>query len=355
MPYSSVSDVPSSIPEGKRSQFRQVFNSVFAETKDEGKAMAAAYSAISKARYASDIFTTEGEARARSMDMGLNGAIHVSEYDGQAVYMPAESHEEYLAYYTPENEGMASEEAEDEPAVDRMEALRVVISEILKSDFAKAEYQGQQVTLNKPRRTPKGDSKKFEVFVQDGDKVKRVTFGDPNMEIRRDDAEARANFRARHSCDSKKDKTSAGYWSCRMWEADTTVSETTKADEAMKIIKIDEDQRIIYGWASVTTYNGELVVDLQGDVIKTDTLHKSINEFMKGVRVGKLNHSGEQVGQIVHSFPMSKEICEALGIQSDKEGWITGYHVTDDTLWQKVKSGDYAEFSIGGRAQKQEF
>jgi len=143
--------------------------------------------------------------------------------------------------------------------------------------------------------------------------------------------------------------------STRMWEASTTVSETTKAYEAMKIIKIDEDQRIIYGWASVTTYKGELIVDLQGDVIKTDTLHKSINEFMKGVRVGKLNHSGEQVGQIVHSFPMSKDICEALGIQSDKEGWITGYHVTDDTLWEKVKSGDYAEFSIGGRAQKQEF
>ena len=313
---------------------------------------------ILKARYANDIFTTELEAKARSMDMGFNGAVHVSTYDGQAVYMPAESQEEYLAYYTPENNTSPFSDLDNgtdsEPTVDKLEALRVVISEILKSDFAKAEYQGEQVTLNKPRRT-KGGNKKFEVFVQDGGKVKRVAFGDPNMEIRRDDAKARASFRARHSCDSKKDKTSAGYWSCRMWEADTTVSETTKADEAMKIIKIDEDQRIIYGWASVTTYNGELVVDLQGDVIKTDTLHKSINEFMKGVRVGKLNHSGEQVGQIVHSFPMSKDICEALGIQSDKEGWITGYHVTDDTLWEKVKSGDYAEFSIGGRAQKQEF
>lgn len=125
--------------------------------------------------------------------------------------------------------------------------------------------------------------------------------------------------------------------------------------ESIKILKIDEEQRIIYGWASVTTLKGEHIVDLQGEVIKTDTLHKAINEFMKGVRVGKLNHSGEQVGQIVHSFPMSKDICEALGIQSDKEGWITGYHVTDDTLWEKVKAGDYAEFSIGGRAQKGEF
>jgi len=209
--------------------------------------------------------------------------------------------------------------------------------------------------LNKPFRLPKGSSKKFGVYVKDGDKTKKVTFGDPNMEIRRDDPKARANFRSRHSCDTATDKTSARYWSCRMWEVNTTVSETTKSETSIKILKIDEDQRIIYGWASVTTYKGDLVVDLQGDVIKTDTLHKSINEFMKSVRVGKLNHSGEQVGQIVHSFPMSKEICAALGIQSDKEGWITGYHVTDDTLWEKVKSGDYAEFSIGGRAQKQEF
>jgi hypothetical protein len=128
-----------------------------------------------------------------------------------------------------------------------------------------------------------------------------------------------------------------------------------KQQDFFKVIKIDEEQRIIYGWASVTTFKGELVVDLQGDVIKTDTLHKSINEFMKGLRVGKLNHSGDQVGQIVHSFPMSKEICEALEIQSEKEGWITGFYVTDDTLWEKVKAGKFAEFSIGGRAQKQEF
>ena len=374
MPYSSVSDVPSSIPEGKRSQFRQVFNSVFAETKDEGKAMAAAYSAISKARYASDIFTTEGEARARSMDMGLNGAIHVSEYDGQAVYMPAESHEGYLAYYMPENEGMASEEQEngslivpehsedydddDEPSVDRLDALRAIVAEVLKTDFAKAEYQGQQVTLNKPRRTPKGDSKKFEVFVQDGDKVKRVTFGDPNMEIRRDDAEARANFRARHSCDSKKDKTSAGYWSCRMWEADTSVGDMTKDFQYSvegQILKADEEQRLVWGWASVVTEKGEPVIDRQGDVIEPDTLVKAVNKFMEHVRVGKQMHNGDQIGMVVHSLPITKEIGDSLGIQSDREGWVVAFKVYDDTVWAKVKSGELAAFSIGGRAVKEDY
>lgn len=82
--------------------------------------------------------------------------------------------------------------------------------------------------LNKPFRLPKGSSKKFGVYVKDGDKIKKVTFGDPDMEIRRDDEEARKSFRARHKCDQQTDKTSAAYWSCRMWEKDATVSESTK-------------------------------------------------------------------------------------------------------------------------------
>jgi hypothetical protein len=45
----------------------------------------------------------------------------------------------------------------------------------------------------------------------------KVMFGDPNMEIRKDNPKARASFRARHKCSTAKDKTTARYWSCRMW------------------------------------------------------------------------------------------------------------------------------------------
>jgi len=92
----------------------------------------------------------------------------------------------------------------------------------------KALYQGKEVELDKPFRLPAGSTKKFGVYVKSGDKVKKVTFGDPNMEIRRDDPQARSNFRSRHSCDTATDKTSARYWSCRMWEADTSVTDMTK-------------------------------------------------------------------------------------------------------------------------------
>ena len=300
---------------------------------------------VAKAQYANDIFTTEAEAMSRSMDMGLGGKVHVHDYDGQAVYMPAESHEEYMSYYR-------GEEPEDDPVDSRIEALRAIVQEVMKEEFAKAEYQGEKVTLNKPRRI-QGGNKKFEVFVMDGDKVKRVTFGDPNMEIRRDDPKARANFRSRHSCDTKKDKTTAGYWSCRMWEADTSVGDMTKDIEG-KILKTDEEQRMVYGWASVVTEKGEAVVDRQGDVIEAGTLVKAVNEFMEHVRVGKAMHVGDQVGVVVHSLPVTKEIGEALGIQSDREGWVVAYKVFDDDIWAMVKSGELAAFSIGGRAMKEE-
>ena len=81
----------------------------------------------------------------------------------------------------------------------------------------KAEYQGKSVQLNNPT---KGDVKKYKVYVKnDKGNVVKVEFGDPNMEIKRDDPARRKAFRARHNCDQKKDKTTAGYWSCKFWSA----------------------------------------------------------------------------------------------------------------------------------------
>ena len=302
---------------------------------------------INKGQLANDVFSTEAEARVRSMDLGMNGSTHAHpDAQGQAHYMPGESHEAYMAYY--------DKETEEAPSQDRLEALRVVIQEIMKEDFAKAEYQGEKVTLNKPRRI-KGGNKKFEVFVQSGGKIKRVAFGDPNMEIRRDDPKARANFRSRHSCDTKKDKTTAGYWSCRMWEGGTSVSELTKTNIEGQILKADEEQRLVYGWASVVTEKGEPVIDRQGDIIEPDTLVKAVNNFMEHIRVGKEMHKGDQIGAVIHSMPITKEIGESLGIQSDREGWVVAFKVYDDDVWARVKSGELAAFSIGGRAIKESY
>jgi hypothetical protein len=91
-------------------------------------------------------------------------------------------------------------------------------------EITEAEYQGKKVKLNDPIR---GGSKKFYVYVKnDKGNVVKVSFGDTTgLSIKRDDPERRKSFRARHKCDTAKDKTSARYWSCRMWTAKTKVSD----------------------------------------------------------------------------------------------------------------------------------
>lgn len=75
-------------------------------------------------------------------------------------------------------------------------------------------------TLNKPFRLPKGSNKKFGVYVKnDKGNVVVVKFGDPNMEIKRDNPERRKAYRARHNCANPGPKWKANYWSCKMWSA----------------------------------------------------------------------------------------------------------------------------------------
>ena len=77
-----------------------------------------------------------------------------------------------------------------------------------------AEYRGKKVKLNKPKR---GGSKKFYVYVKSKKgNVKKVSFGDTNLSVKLKQRGARASFAARHKCAQKKDKTKAGYWSCRL-------------------------------------------------------------------------------------------------------------------------------------------
>ena len=82
--------------------------------------------------------------------------------------------------------------------------------------------------LNKPFRTP-GKNKKFAVYTKnENGNVVIVRFGDPNMDIKRDDPNRRKNFRARHGCDKAGvKKWTPKYWSCKMWESGKSVSDLT--------------------------------------------------------------------------------------------------------------------------------
>ena len=103
-----------------------------------------------------------------------------------------------------------------------------------------AAEEGKGKTLNKPFRTPKGP-KKFSVYVKNKNgNVVKVNFGDPNMEIKRDDPNRRKSFRARHNCSEKKDKTKAGYWSCKQWRSSTKVQGSEEDAEVELLSYLDE-------------------------------------------------------------------------------------------------------------------
>ena len=81
--------------------------------------------------------------------------------------------------------------------------------------------ENQDKPICKPK---KGGPKKFYVYVKDGDKVKKVSFGDTTgLSIKRDDPARRKSFRARHNCDNPGPKTKARYWSCYQWRANAPV------------------------------------------------------------------------------------------------------------------------------------
>jgi hypothetical protein len=79
-----------------------------------------------------------------------------------------------------------------------------------------AEYQGKKVQIGKPKRGG-ASGKKFYVYVMDKGKVKKVSFGDSGgLSTKVNDPKARQAFAKRHNCAQKTDRTTAGYWSCRI-------------------------------------------------------------------------------------------------------------------------------------------
>ena len=120
-----------------------------------------------------------------------------------------------------------------------MDMLQVegVNKEILETDIGRFDlYEGYRVPLDCPMpnlneeeekkeigKPKRGGPKKFYVYVKDGDRVKKVTFGDKGgasdgstLKTKINDPEARKSFAARHQCSSQTDRTSASYWSCRL-------------------------------------------------------------------------------------------------------------------------------------------
>ncbi len=122
-----------------------------------------------------------------------------------------------------------------------------------------------------------------------------------------------------------------------------------------KIQKSDEEERLVFGWASVAERaNGETVVDWQEDIVEMQELEAAAYDFVQFYREGSEMHErgGLDIGVVVESMVFTAEKMALLGIQEGiiPYGWWVGFRVIDDEVWEKVKDGTYRMFSIEGTA-----
>ena len=92
--------------------------------------------------------------------------------------------------------------------------LQETIKKVLDEKKAKKKEK-KDPPLNKPKR---GGSKAYYVYVRDPKtkKIKKVSFGSGGLRAKIKNKEKRNAFAARHNCKNKKDRTTAGYWSCNL-------------------------------------------------------------------------------------------------------------------------------------------
>ena len=110
------------------------------------------------------------------------------------------------------------------------------------------------------------------------------------------------------------------------------------------IFKADEERRLVYG---VIAESG--MVDAQGDVMSAQTIEDMAHDFMIRFRRFDERHNWRQVAAMPVESWIFREDVTLFGQLIKAVSWVIGVKVFDDGIWQKVRSGDYRAFSIGGR------
>ena len=142
-----------------------------------------------------------------------------------------------------------------------------------------------------------------------------------------------------------------GKWVTKPASEDAETGAGEPDDEMMekrcRVAKVDASLGLVFGWAVVCTEDGEDYIDTQGDHITEDAVMKAATDFAMNSRVAKDMHSGDQIGSIVHMFPLTADVAKAMGVECDKTGLMIAMKPSRDVL-EKFKSGEYTGFSIGG-------
>jgi hypothetical protein len=140
----------------------------------------------------------------------------------------------------------------------------------------------------------------------------------------------------------------------------------TDFDYEGEITKLDEEQKIAFGWAYVCQdKDGKQVFDKSGEFISDpEELERAAYSFVLNSRRGRDFHgmvgkdditdeAGEPVATLVESIVFTKEKQEALGVPPGTlpTGWFVGFKVHQEDLWQSFRKGERRMFSVHGKGK----
>ena len=121
----------------------------------------------------------------------------------------------------------------------------------------------------------------------------------------------------------------------------------------LELHKLHEDARVFYAWATIVEKGGQLVSDHEGDGWSPAEMEKTAWRYAAGPGHHSIMH-GELAGSdLVASMPFTHDLQKALEIDLGKVGWLVGYHVNDDALWERIKGGDLPMLSIHGHGWRE--
>lgn len=131
----------------------------------------------------------------------------------------------------------------------------------------------------------------------------------------------------------------------------TTENETGSFDRSIAFVKKDEatvERRLVYGIVLEPE-----TTDSQGDIYSAAEIEHAAHRFMADYQnVGHMHRALVNDGaEVVESYIAPSDLT--IGDQPVKAGtWILVIHVTSDTLWEQVKTGELTGLSIGGYAER---
>ena len=126
-----------------------------------------------------------------------------------------------------------------------------------------------------------------------------------------------------------------------------------------KVVKVDNELGLVFGYAMICKEGGEDYFDLQGDNIPEDVMLKSALDFMQHSQVAREMHGKtpdgqrKEAGTVVFAFPLTTDIAKALDIETGTTGLLIAVK-PDAAMLAKFKSGALTGFSIGGSCTREE-